>query len=85
MHLSLSAQWTLKDRPEKYRGVTSERISYGSDTKLPFSLMASYVLFDMLHYYIRFDDADTLNEGLDILRERLAEVKVIEEQIEGSQ
>lgn len=67
MHLSISAQFTLKDKPKEYRGLVREHYVFG---KKPVSLagMCMSVLEVIFTYYGRLCDADELNADLNILR-----------------
>jgi len=79
MHLSASVQYTLKDRPEGYLGLTGEHIGYGRTKPLEFDEFIGAMIVHILQYYIRFQDADHINKSLDRLRKALETVQVVEE------
>ena len=79
MYLSISAHYTLKDRPKGYRGLAGEHISYSKDNSSSFEHLAYAVVRDILGYYIMFEDADVLNASLNRLREGLSDLCVVQD------
>lgn len=81
MHLKISAQFTLKDRPAGYLGLTGERWQFGIKP-LPLAQMCVSVLDTIFSYYLQLGTADELNAELDRLRAWLAAKSFLEEMVE---
>ena len=78
--LSMSIQYTYKDPPKGYVGLCGEHVTYARDKLVPFHFMVRQVIEDMMCYYIRFQDAATLNESLAACRDWLAKIEIVETQ-----
>ena len=78
MHLSISAQFSLKDRPEDYRGLTSEHITWAKRAALPFFQLARYVLGEILDWYSIYAGAEDLAQERDKLVEWLQGIRFVE-------
>lgn len=63
--LSISTQYTLKDRPEEFRGKCGEHVSYGKDTAIPLARRLALVSLDVVQWYAQFTDAETIKEQRD--------------------
>lgn len=83
MRLSLTVQYTLKDRPKGYLGLTGEYVTYGRQGPVPFERMAYMLLRDTLAYYCMFQNAEALNAALDKLRKGISDLCVVDEEVDG--
>ena len=75
MHLSISARFTLKDRPKEHRGLTGETWAFGRTGFISLAAMCCGVIQQIMHYYEFLCDADTLNADLDRLVDWLQGVR----------
>ncbi|HUT15277.1 MAG TPA: hypothetical protein VMY98_03435 [Anaerolineae bacterium] len=82
MHLGMSIQYTLKNRDKDYVGLTGEHIAYGARKPVSLHCLLTCLIMEIVGYYIRFQDAATINASLDKLRAALETLKVVEEHIE---
>lgn len=78
MRLSAHVQFTLKDKPHGFAGLTGEHVSIGRDKFLPFDAMAGSFIRRALEWYLRVSTADELNAALDRLRAALVPLRVDE-------
>lgn len=61
MRLSVSTQFTLKDRPKDYLGLYSEHWNFGKDEYISLSSLVFGFLKVAMSYYARFEESDTLD------------------------
>ena len=78
MRLSMSVQYTLKDKLDGYRGLTHESITYGKERPVGFPHLMALVMKDVLEWYMRFEDMDTLNQELDSFRALIEKLRIEE-------
>ncbi|HUT15046.1 MAG TPA: hypothetical protein VMY98_02240 [Anaerolineae bacterium] len=82
MHLGMSIRYTLKNPGKDYRGFLGEHITYGARGPVSLHGLLACLITEIVHYYIRFQDAATINASLDKLRAALETLKVVEEHVE---
>lgn len=75
MHLSVSARFSLKDRPAEYRGLTSQHVTWAKQRALAFCQLARYVLGEILDWYTVYTGPEVLAEERDKLVEWLQAIK----------
>ena len=71
MRVSISAQFTIKDRPEGYLGLTGEHWNFGKDEALSLSDMCGAVLFRILWYYGLWMTPEEMKAEIDEVAELL--------------
>lgn len=81
MHLRMSIRYTLKNLGKDYRGLLGEHITYGARGLVSLHGLLACIIREVVCYYIRFQDATTINTSLDKLRDALETLKVVEEQV----
>lgn len=67
MHLSISAQYTLKNRTPEYRGITSEHVTFGKDRPSSLAEMCMSLLEYTFDWYCITEDAESLNADRKLL------------------
>ena len=68
MRLSVSARFTLKDKPKGYLGLCSENYNFGKDKYVSLSILVISFLKVIISYYTMFEKAETLNVEVGKLR-----------------
>lgn len=65
MHLSVSAQFTLKDKPKGHLGLCSELWNFGKDEYISLSSLVFSFIKVAIGYYARFEESDTLDAEIE--------------------
>lgn len=74
----------LKNRPEDYRGVTSENWVFGKESDTALAKMLFGICRTVIGFYARFSTADELNKQLDLFREVMAGISMVAPETEIS-
>lgn len=82
MHLGMSIRYSLKNPDKDYRGILGEHVTYGARGLVSLHGLLACIIKEVVCYYIRFQDAATINASLDKLRAALETLKVVEERDE---
>lgn len=67
MYLSISSQFTLKDRPAEYRGITGEHVTFAKERPSSLAQMCMDLLERTFDWYCIIDEAKDLNAELKLL------------------
>jgi len=79
MRITLSARFTLKDKPKTWRGLYSEMVSYGRDEYMSLGDMSCAILVRLFNWFGIFQSAAELYEARDKIVEFLQAVQFTEE------
>jgi hypothetical protein len=74
MRLSVSAGFTLKDRPKGYLGLCREHYNFGKDKYISLSSLVLVFLKVVIGYYMMFEKAETLNAETKKIYEAIGEL-----------
>ena len=75
MRLSISAQFTIKDRPEGYLGLSGEYCNFGKDNPLSVAEMCASVLYKILWFYGMWTRSEKMSEEVDKVIEWLSNLQ----------
>ena len=75
MRLSVSGQFTLKNRPKDCSGITGEHWNIGKDRPVSFSRMVLAFMFIASDFYTIFCDAAKMNTEMEKIRQALQDIE----------
>lgn len=67
MHLSVSSQFTLKNRPPDHKGIIGDRITIGKNRPSSLAEMCMALMEHVFDYYCIVDKAEGLNAELKLV------------------